>query len=106
VGLPPISKSLILQGFISKKSRSLTAFRYTRVVHHKRHASWSISVIPSDSSQAACTCAQSPSGWAAMPSSIVLQLRSRWARQSLACPSTSRMPRLPIRLASLHSSTL
>jgi hypothetical protein len=29
VGLPPISKSLILQGFISQKSRSVTAFRYT-----------------------------------------------------------------------------
>src|SRR5476651_1510795 len=31
VGLPPISKSLILQGFVSKKSRSVTAFRYTKV---------------------------------------------------------------------------
>ena len=37
VGLPPISKSLILQGFISKKSRSGTAFRYTQVVHFKQH---------------------------------------------------------------------
>jgi hypothetical protein len=29
VGLPPISKSLILQGFLSQKSRSGTARRYT-----------------------------------------------------------------------------
>lgn len=29
VGLPPISKSLILQGLIVQKSRSVTAFRYT-----------------------------------------------------------------------------
>jgi hypothetical protein len=33
VGLPPISKSLNLQGFISKKSRSVTAFSATEVVH-------------------------------------------------------------------------
>lgn len=35
VGLPPISKSLILQGFISKKSRSVTAVLYTIVVHQR-----------------------------------------------------------------------
>jgi hypothetical protein len=29
VGLPPISKSLILQGFVSQKTRSVTAVRYT-----------------------------------------------------------------------------
>jgi hypothetical protein len=34
VGLPPISKSLNSQGFFSQKIRSVTAFRYTKVVHH------------------------------------------------------------------------
>ena len=32
MGLPPFSKSLILQGFSRQKSRSVTAFRYTSVV--------------------------------------------------------------------------
>ena len=32
VGLPKLSKSLIVQGFIIKKSKSVTAFRYTEVV--------------------------------------------------------------------------
>ncbi|CAI8808939.1 hypothetical protein EMIT0P43_10439 [Pseudomonas jessenii] len=40
VGLPPISKSLNLQGFFSKKSRSVAAFRYTKVVHHTRKAAF------------------------------------------------------------------
>ena|SRR5450830_759216 len=46
VGLPPISKSLIFQGFVSKKSRSVTAFRYTKVVHHKRHIIVLASISP------------------------------------------------------------
>jgi hypothetical protein len=33
VGLPPISKSLSSQGFLSQKSRSVTVFRYAKVVH-------------------------------------------------------------------------
>jgi hypothetical protein len=43
VGLPPISKSLILQGFISQKFRSVTAFWYTKVVHCAAHSSRPIS---------------------------------------------------------------
>jgi hypothetical protein len=38
VGWSPISKSLVLQGFINQKSRSVTAFRYTEVVHHAGHS--------------------------------------------------------------------
>ncbi len=38
MGLSPISKSLILQGFI-RKTRSVTAFKYTKVVNCAGHSS-------------------------------------------------------------------
>lgn len=43
VELPTVSKSLILQGFLSQKTRSVTAFGYTLVVHCAGHFSELIS---------------------------------------------------------------
>jgi hypothetical protein len=49
VGLPPISKSLNFQGFFCKKSRSVTARKYTEVVRHERHII--VSAIPTPVTQ-------------------------------------------------------
>ena len=47
-GVASFSKSLILQGFSRQKSRSVTAFLYTYVVHHELHIIVSVSMAPLD----------------------------------------------------------
>ena len=50
-GVASILKSLILQGFSRQKSRSVTAFRYTQVVHCAGDLTLIISLSPSKPSR-------------------------------------------------------